>query len=163
MLAAVRATNTTYFRFSLASPARVQLRILREGAWVVTPLFAADLPPGPQVVTWDGKKRIGRPLDGAYAAELTVADAAGSIVQSIPFAVDATPPRLSLVSTRPLRLRVSEASELVVVADGARQVVRAAAPGVYAIPGARTPKRVRAVAWDRSGNSSRPALHPARR
>jgi hypothetical protein len=154
--------DTLDFRFTLASPAQVQLRILRDGAWTATP-FVGELPPGPQVVTWDGTKRLGRALDGAYAAELTVTDAVGSIVQTIPFAVDSTPPRVAILSTRPLRVQVSEAGAIVVVADGRRQVVPAPAAGAYAVPDAAAPKRVRVIAWDTSGNASRPALYPARR
>ena len=155
--------DTLDFRFTLGAPARVQLRILRDGAWIVTPFPAVDLAPGPQVVTWDGRKRVGRPLDGAYAAELTVADVVGSVTQTIPFAVDTTPPRLALASTRPLRVQVSEPGEVVVVADGRRQVVKAAQAGTYAVPGAAVPKRVRAVAWDRAGNAGRPVTYAARR
>jgi hypothetical protein len=149
------------FRFTLASPAQVELRILRDDAWIVTP-FSGPLPPGPQSVSWDGTKRIGRALDGSYAAELTVADVVGTVTQRIPFVVDSTAPRLRLVSVRPLRLQVSEPGEVVVVADGRRQVVPAPRPGVYAVPGVAAPRRVRAVAWDTSGNASRPAVHPAR-
>jgi hypothetical protein len=149
-------------RFTLASPGEVQLRILRDDAWVATP-FSGPLAPGPQTLSWDGTKRIGRPLDGAYAAELTVADVVGSVSQRIPFVVDSTAPRLRLVSVRPLRVQVSEPGEVVVVADGRRQVVAAPRAGVYAVPGATAPRRVRAVAWDTSGNASRPATHPARR
>ena len=114
-------------------------------------------------MTWDGRKRVGRPLDGAYAAELTVADTAGSVTQTIPFAVDTTPPRLAFASTRPLRVQVSEPGEVVVVADGRRQVVKAAEAGTYAVPGVSAPRRVRAVAWDRAGNAGRPLTYAARR
>jgi uncharacterized protein with LGFP repeats len=154
--------DTIDFRFTLASPAHAQLRILRDGGWVATP-FVGDLAPGPQVLAWDGKKRLGRPLDGTYAAELTVSDVVGSIVQSIPFVVDSTAPKLRLLSTRPLRLQIGEAGSIVVVADGKRRVVKAAGPGAYAVPGVSRPRRVRAVAWDAAGNSGPPLLYPARR
>jgi hypothetical protein len=153
--------DTIDFRFTLASPAHVQLRGLRDDAWVVTP-FVGDLAPGPQLLTWDGTKRIGRPLDGAYAAELTVADVVGSVVQTIPFAVDATPPRLKVLSSRPFRLQMSEPGAIVVVADGKRQVVTAPAPGAYAVPGVTAPRRVRAVPWDAAGNAGRPLIYRAR-
>jgi hypothetical protein len=154
--------DTIDFRFTLASPAHAQLRILRDGAWVATPAVA-DLAPGPQVLTWDGRKRLGRSLDGTYAAELTVAADAGSVVQSIPFVVDSTGPKLTLLSARPLRLQIGEAGSIVVVADGKRRVVKAAEAGAYAVPGVSRPKRVRAVAWDAVGNSGPPLLYPARR
>jgi hypothetical protein len=155
--------DTIDFRFTLAAPARVQLRVLRDGLWVTTPFAPADLPAGPQVVTWDGTKRLGRSRDGAYAAELTAADASASVVQTIPFAVDSTAPQLALASTRPLRVRVSEPAEVVVQVDGRRVVVSAPKAGTFAVPGAARPKRVRAVAWDKAGNPGRPVTYPARR
>jgi hypothetical protein len=154
--------DTIDFRFTLVSPVRAQLRILRNGAWVATP-FVGDLAPGAQVLPWDGRKRLGRATDGTYAAELTVADVLGSVVQAIPFTVDTTGPRLTLLSSRPLRLQIGEAGAIVVVADGKRRVVKAAEPGAYAVPGVTRPKRVRAVAWDAVGNSGPPLLYPARR
>jgi hypothetical protein len=154
--------DTIDFSFTLASPARAQLRILRDGAWVATP-FAGDLASGAQVVPWDGMKRLGRARDGTYAAELTASDAVGSVVQSIPFLVDSTGPKLKLLSSRPLRLHIDEAGSIVVVADGRRRVVKAAEPGAYAVPGAARPKRVRAVALDAVGNAGPPLVYPARR
>jgi hypothetical protein len=146
------------FSFTLSTQADVRMRILRGETWVATP-FAGPLPPGPQTLSWDGTKRLGRASDGDYSAELTVTDAAGSVVQRIPFALDSTPPRVEIAGTRPLRVRVDEAASVVVVADGRREVVKAPRAGVFAVPGALAPRRVRAVAWDAAGNPSRPATY----
>jgi hypothetical protein len=147
------------FRFTLASPAQVQLRILRDDAWIATP-FSAPLPPGPQTLSWDGTKRVGRVLDGPYAAELTVADVVGSVAQRIPFVVDSTPPKLRLLGVRPLRFEVSEPGEVVAVVDGKRRVLPVARAGVHAVRW-HAAARARLVAWDKSGNASRPARYPA--
>jgi len=38
--------------------------------------------------------------------------------------------------------------------------VKPTAPGVYSVPNASSPRRVRGVAWDRAGNRSLPARWP---
>ena len=165
-LSAFRATRTSIspnadgradalsFTFTLAQPATVQLRILRDGAWIATPMTPSLLGPGPQAVSWDGKKRIGRPPDGLYRAELTVTDVVGAVTQATVFAVDTKAPALRLLSRSPrLRIQLSEAAEVVVVADGTRTVVRKKGPGVIVLPVAAT--KVRAVAYDPAGNKSR--------
>jgi hypothetical protein len=150
------------FTFTLAAPVEVKLRILRGDAWVATP-FAGQLGPGPQTLSWDGTKRIGRPLDGAYDAELSVTDAAGTVVaRNLPFAVDTTAPRLRILGARPLRFEVSEPADVVVVVDGERRVIPVARAGVQTVPW-HAAVRVRAVAWDAAGNASRPAKYPVRR
>ena len=45
------------FRFELAGPADVRLRILKEGKWVAT-LVGGPLEPGPQTVEWDGCQAV---------------------------------------------------------------------------------------------------------
>ena len=132
----------------------MQLRILRDGKWIATPATPTLLGPGPQLLSWDGKKRIGRPPDGLYRAELTVTDVIGPITQATVFAVDTKEPTLRLLSRSPrLRIRLSEAAEVVVVADGVRTVVRKTGPGIVVLPAAAT--TVRAVAYDPAGNKSR--------
>jgi hypothetical protein len=66
---------------------------------------------------------------------------------------------VELAGTRPLRVRVDEPAAIVVLADGLREVVEAPRAGVFAVPGATAPKRVRAVAWDAAGNASQPATY----
>jgi hypothetical protein len=148
--------DTLAFRFSLAGPAQVKLRILQNGAWVAT-AFSGPLAPGEQALSWDGRKRIGNLLDGRYEAELTVADINGSVSQRIAFTADSTRPVLQLVSRQPLRFRLSEPAEVVLLLDGRREVVRRTRAGVFTVPLAAA-SRVRAVAWDAAGNTSRPVL-----
>jgi hypothetical protein len=63
--------------FQLAVPATVRLRVLRDGKWVATP-FSGPLPAGPQSLAWNGTRRVGRTLDGPYAAVVEAADAVGT-------------------------------------------------------------------------------------
>jgi hypothetical protein len=140
------------FRFGLAAPADVQLRVLRGGFWVAT-VFAGALQPGPQVLSWDGRKRLGRLLDGRYEAELT----APGFVRRLPFTTDTRAPRLRLLRLRPLRLSVNEAAEVVLTVDGRRRTLRRRSGG-FAVPG-RPPRRLlRAVARDAAGNVGRPLV-----
>jgi hypothetical protein len=141
--------------FSLAAPAQVKLRVLRAGKWVATP-FAGPLAPGPQKLTWDGSKRVGKALNGPYEAELTVADGVGTVTQRVPFQLDTRAPSLRLVSLRPLVLELSEPAEVVLRVNGARRVVKRTKPGRFAVGFRFRPRVVRAVAWDTAGNRSRP-------
>jgi hypothetical protein len=143
------------FTFTLAAPSEIKLRILRAGKWVAT-AFAGALAPGPQALSWDGRKRIGRVLDGIYEGELTVTDVAGTVSQRVSFAADSTRPVVGLRSTRPLRLRLSEPADVVIMAGGSRAVVKRTRAGTFTVPLAPTTGRVRIVAWDAAGNASRP-------
>jgi hypothetical protein len=141
-------------RFALAMPAQVTLRMLRRRAWVATAL-EGPLEPGSHEVPWDGRKRLGRAVDGSYEAEITLTDHVGTTVHRVPFTVDSRAPRLALVSRLPLRLRVDEPGELVTQARGRRIVVKVAKPGVHTVPGVGAPAGARVVAWDAAGNRSR--------
>jgi hypothetical protein len=145
--------DTLEFRFGLASPAEVKLRVLSRGVWVAT-VFAGALEAGPQALTWDGRKRLGRLLDGRYEAELT----APGFARRFAFATDTRAPRLRLLRLRPARLWVSEAAEVALTVDGRRRTVRRERAGAFAVAG-RAPRRLlRAVARDAAGNVGRPLV-----
>jgi hypothetical protein len=146
------------FTFTLVAPSQVKLRILRDGKWVATP-FSGSLAPGPQALSWDGRKRIGRVLDGAYDGQLTVTDVAGTVSQKVSFLADSTRPVVLLRSTRPLRLHVSEPAEVVIMAGGSREVVKRTRAGAFTVRPAPVAGRVRIVAWDAAGNASRPVRY----
>ena len=67
--------------FTLANPADVRIRILRDdGAWVATPVVTESLPLGPQRFTWDGSRLGGGDIrDGSYEAVVDVTDAVGTV------------------------------------------------------------------------------------
>jgi hypothetical protein len=145
--------DTLSFTFALAQPANVRLRILRDGKWVATPVVTTPLGPGPQTLSWDGSKRIGKTADGLYQAELSATDVVGTVTQVVTIALDRTGPRLKLLSRTPrVRIQVSEAAQVVVVADGVRTVVTKGGAGVVVLPVAA--RKLRVVAYDSAGNKS---------
>jgi hypothetical protein len=145
--------DTLPLRFGLAESAAVKLRVLKEGRWIAT-IFEGQLEPGPQTFSWDGRKRLGRLLDGSYEAELSIS----GFAQRLPFRSDTTRPRLRLLRLRPARLWVSEPSEIFLTVDGNRRRVRRERPGAFTLPGRRPGSVLRAVARDAAGNLSKPLL-----
>ena len=144
-------------RFALNAPADVRVRVEREGRWVASPLLAS-YPPGTQSFVWDGARAVGYVRDGAYTAVVEATAGVGPISFGVPFLADSTAPRVRILQGEGLKVSVSEPSVLTLVVD--RQVVRRAVKraGVVRIPWAGPAARVRVVAWDAAGNSSRPAV-----
>ncbi len=142
--------------FVLAGPAEVRLRVLRGGKWVATP-FAGPLLPGPQRLEWDGSKRVGRLLDGAYDAVLEVTDPIGTATIVVPIVSDTRAPTVKIARRFPLKLLLSEPAELTLRVGGRslrRQVTTA---GTVSVPGVPRAGVIRIVAWDPAGNPSLPA------
>jgi len=144
------------FRFALAGPAEVRVRVLKAGKWIATP-FLGPLEQGARTVEWDGAKRHGRLLDGDYEAVVEATDAYVQSAISVPFAADTAQPKVRIVQRFPLRVWVSEAAKLT-LRFGSRTLEHdAVAAGEARIPNALRAGIVRAVAWDAAGNSSTPA------
>jgi hypothetical protein len=144
-------------RFELAGPADVKVRVLRDGKWVATP-FAGALAGGPGLVRWDGTKRIGRLLDGAYNAVVEATDELGTSSIALPFASDTRRPVVRVLPGKPLRLWVSEPATLTIRISGRTLRQDVARAGIVRVTGAPRAGRVRAVAWDAAGNASLPAM-----
>ena len=144
------------FRFQLAAPAEVKVRILRKGKWVATP-FSGPLEPGLRTVGWDGTKRLGRVLDGSYEAVVSATDAIATSSLSIPFLADTRRPAVRIVQRYPLRVWVSEPAKLTLRFGSRSLTYAAAAAGTVRVPNAPRIGIVRAVAWDPAGNTSIPA------
>jgi hypothetical protein len=142
--------DTLALRFELAAPTSVKLRVLKDGKWITT-LFEGALPAGSQVIPWNGRKRIGRLVDGTYEAELAIS----GFVQRALFRSDSTPPRLRVQRLRPARLWVSEPADVVLTVDGNRRRVRRDRAGAFAVPGPRPRRVLRAAALDDAGNASK--------
>jgi len=136
--------------FQLAAPATVRLRVLRDGKWVATP-FTGPLQPGPQTLTWNGARLVGRTLDGAYTANVDATDAIGTATVALPFVLDAHPPVVKLAA-RPARLWVSEAATATVRVNGSLRRLQAPGPGYLTLSGIRTVKSIVAVVRDVAGN-----------
>ena len=81
------------------------------------------------------------------------------MTQATVFALDTIEPTLRLLSRSPrVRMRLSEAADVVVVADGVRTLVRKSGPGVVVLPVAASD---RACGRVRPGREQEP--RPARR
>ena len=143
------------FRFSLAAPADVRLRIMKNGRWVATP-FKGPLEPGPRKIDWNGAKRVGKLLDGMYEAIVEATDPIATSIVALPFAADTRQPRLRIVQRHPLQIWVSEPSRLTLRFGPRNLVYEASAAGTARIPKAPRLGIVRAVAWDPAGNKSIP-------
>jgi hypothetical protein len=143
------------FRFALAAPAEVRVRVLRDGKWVATP-FRGPLEAGQRTVEWDGAKRVGRLLDGVYEAVVEATDPIATSSVTLPFSSDTRDPKLRIVQRNPLKVWVSEPA-LLQLRFGTRTVKReATAAGTLTIPKLPRLGVVRVVAWDPAGNKSIP-------
>jgi hypothetical protein len=140
------------FSFALARAASVRLTV-RQPARVVAVPFSRELEAGEHRVPWDGWRPGGRIQDGRYLAALRVSAEGATVSVETPFVSDTRPPTVSLVSRRPLRVRVSEAATLTIRLRGRRTTIRVPA-GVARLP--RAAWRGRLVAQDDAGNRSKP-------
>ena len=137
----------------LSVSATVSVRVLRDGKWVAT-AFAGGLEPGEHVVTWDGRKRLGRALDGAYVVSVEATDVVGTSRADVPLLVDGTAPRIRVVSAMPPRIWVSEAATVTMRVNNARRVVRTTRPGPVRIPNVVRLRTLVATARDAAGNET---------
>ena len=144
--------------FSLTVAADVRIRILRDGRWVATPLFAR-FEPGTHRFSWNGMRAVGRLRDGSYSAVVEAMDPiAGAVSVDIPFASDTIAPRVRFVPHRFIRLAVSEPGRLLLRIDGARVEREVRKAGVVRVRWERAARKVRVVAEDAVGNRSKPVL-----
>jgi len=144
-------TDTVSIVVPLTAPALVAVRVLREGRLVAT-LFGGDAGPGEQTASWDGLKRLGKALDGTYTVSVEATDALGSALVEVPLLVDATPPKVRIVTDAPPRLRVSEPATLALRVNGARRTLRVAAAGTVRIPRIARLRTLVGIATDAAGN-----------
>jgi hypothetical protein len=147
--------------FSLGAPADVRVRIVRDGRWVASPLSGSYLP-GTQRLVWNGVRSSGAFRDGSYAAVIEATDAVGRVSFEVPFASDTVAPLVRILSSRPLRIRVSEPANLTFRVDEVsfrREVKKA---GTVRIPWRGPANRIRVVGWDLAGNVSGPVVRVTR-
>lgn len=141
-------------RVLLTAPATVRVRVLREGKWVATP-FSGLLAAGRRYVEWNALRPTGPIREGSYTAVVEATDAIATARVTLPFVADWTPPRISVVSTDPPRIRVSEPARLVVRLNGIRRTLDVVEAGVVTLPGAARIRSLVVLARDASGNVSR--------
>jgi hypothetical protein len=137
----------------IALATTVTVRILREGRWVATP-FAGPAEPGDLAVSWDGRKRLGKALDGTYVVSVEATDGLATARVELPFLLDATAPTVRIVSSTPPRLWVSEAATLELRVNGARRTMRATAAGTHRVPRIERLRTLVVTARDAAGNES---------
>jgi flagellar hook assembly protein FlgD len=148
--------------FSLTVAAEVRIRILRDGRWVASP-HVAPYPAGAHRFTWNGMRAAGRLRDGAYSAVVEASDAAlGSISAAVPFDSDTTAPRVRILPARGIQVGVSEPATLFLRIDGVRRERAVERAGVVRIRWPGAARRVRVVARDAAGNTSRPVIRVRR-
>ena len=151
--------DTISFGFSLSQSVPVQVAVQRAGVTVAT-LFAGQLGPGFQTIGWDGTSAGTRLPDGQYTAVVTAADPLATVSLLVPFAIDTTPPALTVVNGPALQLQLSEPATVAGTING--QPVTAAEPaGTVSFPWVGPP----VTAWslqakDAAGNAAAPVNFP---
>jgi hypothetical protein len=141
------------FSFELTRAASVRVDVAQAGK-MIAQVYAADLRPGVQAVTWNG---IGT-KDGRYAGLLTATNDFGAVMHTATFRIDTVAPVLRAVSWRGLRFSVSEAATVRLTVNG-RRLTRAVRAGGFSFQVSR-PRTVRIVATDAAGNVSRTLRYP---
>jgi N-acetylmuramoyl-L-alanine amidase len=136
------------FSFELTRAARVRLDVAQAGR-TVAQVYAADLRPGAQTVSWNSSGA----KDGKYAALLTAANELATVTHSASFRVDTLAPRLRVLSWPALRFAVSEPATVRLTVNG-RRLTRSVRAGSFAFGIARV-KTARIAATDAAGNVSR--------
>ena len=71
---------------------------------------------GPQTLTWDGRSPTARRApDGTYTLALSITDDVTTFTRTATLTLDTTAPRITVLSYRNLRFRVSEPATLTLV------------------------------------------------
>jgi len=95
----------------------VQVAIQRAGVNVAT-VFAAQLQPGIQAISWDGSSLGARLPDGEYVAVVTATTSLGTVSLLQPLAIDTAAPVLTLLDGAGLRFDLSEAATVTAIVNG---------------------------------------------
>ena len=136
--------------FTLVNPAHVEVRV-QQGSTLVASLLTADLPAGPQKLTWTG----GGLPDGRYTVVVSTTDSLLTVTQTVPVAIDRKPPTLRLVSLRTLVFRASEPGRLVFALNGRWRALSVRKAGLVHIAPRGRVSRLTAYLVDVAGNKSR--------
>jgi hypothetical protein len=139
--------------FRLATAATTRVEVWRAGRRLAT-LLDETLAGGPASVVWNG--RIGSKVarDGRYDLVVRAADSITAVVQRLMVTVDATPPRLRLVSLRRMQFWISEPAT-VSARIGDAVLSRNVRRGFFSFPAFRGARHFTLSAVDRLGNSGR--------
>ena len=142
--------DTDALGFTLVNPAHVEVSVLR-GSAVVASLLTADLPAGPQTLTWNGSGL----LDGRYTVVVSTTDSLMTVTQSVSVVIDRRAPTLRLVSLATLVFRASEPGRLVLALSGRWRAYKVRKAGLVHVATRARIQRLSAYLVDAAGNKSR--------
>ena len=101
------SSDTVAFGFALSQSVPVQVTVQRAGVVVAT-VFAGQLGPGFQTISWDGTAGGVRLPDGQYTVVVTATDPLATVSLLSPFSVDTVAPALTPVAGSTLTFQLSE-------------------------------------------------------
>ena len=135
-------------------PTALTFQVLRGTQVVATPV-ATPLAPGPQTETWDGSLTDGsRAPDGTYTLVLSITDDVTTFARTASLTIDTTPPKITVLSYRNLRFRLSEPARLTLVV-GTKRYTRVLTKAVTTQFWLKTkPSAYVLTATDAAGNTS---------
>jgi N-acetylmuramoyl-L-alanine amidase/FlgD Ig-like domain len=141
--------------FTLArAPVALAFQVLL-GAQVVATPTAQPPVVGQQTLTWDGRLDDGSPApDGTYTLALTITDDVTTFTRTATLRLDTTAPKITVLSYRNLRFRVSEPATLTLVVGTRRytRVLKSAATTEFWLK--TKPTAYRLTATDVAGNTA---------
>jgi hypothetical protein len=110
---------------------------------------------GPQSLTWDGKLDDGSTApDGAYTLSLAVTDQYTSFTRTAPVTLDSTAPKITVLSYKTMKFRLSEPVTLTLVVGTRRysRTLKKATTTTFWLK--QKPRAYRLIATDAAGNVS---------
>jgi hypothetical protein len=134
---------------------------VRQGTRVVAAPPLTSLLAGPQLLTWDETLADGtRAPDGPYTLVLGVTDDVGAFTRTASVTLDTTAPRITVLSYRKLRFRVSEPATLTLVVGSRRFTRTLKGPATTQFWLKAKPASYILTATDAAGNTSSVRYRP---
>jgi len=126
-----------------------------QGTQAVATSAVPPLAAGPQTETWDGRLADGsRAPDGTYTLALSITDDVTTFTRTATVTLDTIAPRITVLSYRNLRFRLSEPARLTLVV-GAKHYTRVLTKATTTQFWLKTrPSAYRLIATDAAGNTS---------
>jgi hypothetical protein len=141
--------------FMLArAPVALTFQVLQGTQVVATPTAQPPVV-GQQTLTWDGRLDDGSPApDGTYTLALTITDDVTTFTRTATLRLDTTAPKITVLSYRNLRFRISEPATLTLVVGTRRytRVLKSAATTEFWLK--TKPTAYRLTATDVAGNTA---------
>jgi hypothetical protein len=146
ILSGFTATPTAAALTLARAPSAIALQVVRGTAVVATPTAQAIA--GSQTLS------LPKLLDGVYTVALTITDDVGTFRRTLPLRIDTTPPRITVLSYRNMRFRVSEPGSLALTVGGRTYRRKLSKPGVTEFWLKAKPTRFVFTATDAAGNAT---------